>query len=84
MILLSNSVPNLIDGISQIVFIGNILNNTFISLLLNIGLACLSGLLFLIPLSLGIYLWIQRSKKAPLESLELAGISGDEPIPPPT
>ncbi|MFU8826117.1 MAG: hypothetical protein ACNA70_01350 [Brevefilum sp.] len=84
MILLSSSIPNLIDGISQLVFNGNISNNAFISLLLNIGLVCLSGLLLLVPLGLGVYLWTQRSKKAPLESLELTGISGDEPIPPPT
>jgi len=82
MLLLFNGVPNLIDGIIQIAFIGKVSNTVSINFLLNIGLVCLSGVLLLIPLGLMIYLWTQRSQKAPLESLELAGISGDEPIPP--
>lgn len=81
-VLLFTGFPNLIDGLNKIAFAGEVSNNTTISILLNVGIVCLSGILLLVPLGLVIYLLVQRNKKTPLEPLEPTGVSEEDPIPP--
>ena len=80
--LLFRGVPSLFDGLSQIAYAGEVANNITISIFLNVGLICFSGILLLIPLALVIYLLVQRNKKIPLAPLEPTGVSEDDPIPP--
>lgn len=45
---------------------------------------CLSGLLCLVPMGLGVVLLVEKNKPKELSKLEPTGLSSDEPLPPPS
>lgn len=73
----------LLDSVSQINSLGELISNFMTGLFPGGWRLCLSGILLLIPLALVVLLLLQPKKEAALEPLEPTGISEDEPIPPP-